>query len=80
MSFLERIVKPQVLEKNKSAYKLLKLVKEGLRVKQQKKDPSKNTYKEENLLPLESIDVGFAAKTRPKRFRTLKKPQERKFR
>ena len=79
-SFLERIVKPQVLEKNKSAFKLLKLVKEGLRVTQNKKDPSKNTYKEDNLLPLESVDVGFAAKSKLKKLGSLEKPQERKFR
>ena len=40
------------------------MVKEGLNLKQQKKDPSKNTYKEENPLPLESIYVGCAAKIR----------------
>ena len=79
-SFLERVVKPQVLGKNKSAYKLLKLVKEGIREKQDKKDPSNNTYKEDNLLPLESVDVGFAAKSKLKKLGTLEKPQERKFR
>ena len=44
------------------------------------KEPSKNTYNEDNLLPLESVDVGFAAKSKLKKLGTLEKPQERKFR
>ena len=79
-SFLERIVKPKLLAKTKSAFKLLKLVKDGLRVTQDKKDPSKNTYNEDNLLPLESVDVGFAAKSKLKKLGTLEKREERRFR
>ena len=53
----------------------MKLVKDGLRVTQDKKDPSKNTYNEDNLLPLESVDVGFAAKSKLRKLGTLEKSQ-----
>ena len=79
-SLLERIVKPEVLNKNKTTFKLLQLVKDGLRNKQDKNKPVKQLYKEENLLPLESINVGFAAKRILKKLTTTEKPLERTFR
>ena len=52
----------------------------GLLVKELKKGSSKNVYKEENTLPLVSIDVNSSGKPRLRRLRILEKPGERKFR
>jgi hypothetical protein len=79
-SLLERVVKPEILSKNKSAFKLLKLVKEGMRKKADKNNPTKKLYQEDNLLPIESIAVGFAVKKTLKKLKTQDKPEERKFR
>ena len=46
MSLMERFVKPDVLQANCTGYKLLKL----------------DLTKEENLLPIESINVGLGQK------------------
>jgi len=75
-SLLERVVKPDVLNKNKTGFKLLKLVNDDLRNKRDKDKP----FKEENLLPLESINVGFSAKCILKKLTTAEKTLDRTFR
>ena len=66
VTLMERFVKADVLKENNTAFKLMKLLKD--------------LKKEENLLPLESINVGFAAKSILKKLKTTEKPDERKFR
>ena len=75
MSLLERAVKPQILNRNKSGFKLQKLVTEGMRKKADKSNPTKKLYQEDHLLPIESVDVGFAAKDILKKLKTKDKPE-----
>ena len=76
ISLLERIVRPNIMDDDKSAYKLLKLIKDI-----SKKDPvTKERIPSAHLLPLESINVGFGAKANLRQLTTTEKSQERHFR
>ena len=57
VSLMERFVKPDILQANCTGYKLLKL----------------DLTKEENLLPIESINVGFGAKAKLRKLKTTQK-------
>ena len=57
VSLMERFVKPDVLQANCTGYKLLKL----------------DLTKEVNLLPIESINVGFRAKAKLRELKTTEK-------
>ena len=64
VSLMERFVKPDVLQANCTCYKLLKL----------------DLTKEDNLLPIESINVGFGAKAKLRKLKTTEKTLEWHFR
>ena len=64
VTIMEWFVKPKVLQENLSAFKLINL----------------DLTKEENLLPLESINVGFGAKVILRKLTTAEKTVERQFR
>lgn len=66
---LERIVRKEVLDENRTSSKLLNLVK--------KLGEGKSS---EMFLPLESIEVGFATKTVLRRLKTTQKSLEKGFR
>ena len=63
-SLLERFVQPHVLESNASPYKLINL----------------DLKKQENLLPIEFINVGFGAKSVIRNITTTEKTMECQFR
>ena len=63
-SLLERFVQPHVLESNASPYKLINL----------------DLKKQENLLPIESINVGFGAKSVLQILTTTEKTMQHHFR
>ena len=67
VSLLERIVRKEILDVNRTAFKVMKLVKTL------KSDAS-------ILLPLESIQVGFATKAVLRQLNTTEKSLERAFR
>ena len=64
VSLLERFVKPSVLEQNSSPNKLLQI----------------DLNEKNNLLPIESIDVGFGAKVVLRKLTTVEKTLECQFR
>ena len=65
LSLMGRFVKTSVIESN--ANNIVKLIKTDL-------------PKEENLLDLDTVDIGFGAKKILRKFKTVEKPMERAFR
>lgn len=64
LDLMRRFVKPQVINANLQPSQFLKL----------------DLRKEANLLPAESVNIGFGAKRVLKKLKTTEKPDERKFR